>query len=123
MKTILLVDDESDVRSVVRLRLERSGYRVLESETGTHALEVVQESHPDLIVLDWRLPGLTGVEVLRKIRGNPFTADLIVFMVTGMDELEVRQELQDLDVCAVIEKPFDPGGVLRKIDDALGGRP
>ena len=44
-------------------------------------------------------------------------------MVTGMDEIEVRQELQNLDVFAVIEKPFDPGGVLRKIDDALGGPP
>lgn len=123
MKTILLVDDESDVRSVLKLRLERGGYRVLESDTGTHALEVVQQTHPDLVVLDWRLPGLTGIDVLRGIRGNPFTADLIVFMVTGMDEIEVRQELQNLDVFAVIEKPFDPGGVLRKIDDALGGSP
>ena len=121
MKTILLVDDEPDVRSVLKMRLERSGYRVLESETGTHALEVVQKSHPDLIVLDWRLPGLTGIEVLRRIRGNSFTADLIVFMVTGMDEIEVRQELQNLDVFAVIEKPFDPGSVFRQIDDALGG--
>ena len=66
MKTILLVDDESDVRSVLKLRLERSGYRVLESETGTHALEVVQGSHPDLIVLDWRLPGLTGIRGFEK---------------------------------------------------------
>ena len=105
------------------MRLERSGYRVLESETGTHALKVVQESHPDLIVLDWKLPGLTGIEVLRKIRANPLAAGLIVFMVTGMDESEVRRELQSLDVSAVIEKPFDPGSVLRKIDDALGGSP
>ncbi|MEP7152804.1 MAG: response regulator [Nitrospira sp.] len=123
MKTILLVDDESDVRSFLRLRLERGGYRVLESESGTHALQIVQQTHPDLIVLDWKLPGLTGIDVLRGIRGNSFTADLIVFMVTGMDEAEVRQELQDLDVFAVIEKPFDPGFVLRKIDDALRGSP
>jgi CheY-like chemotaxis protein len=123
VKTILLVDDEADVRSVLKMRLERSGYRVLESETGTHALKVVQESHPDLMVLDWKLPGLTGIEVLRKIRANPLAADLIVFMVTGMDEMEVRRELQSLDVSAVIEKPFDPGSVSRKIDDALGGSP
>ena len=123
MKTILLVDDEADVRSVLKMRLERSGYRVLESETGTHALKVVQESHPDLMVLDWKLPGLTGIEVLRKIRANPLAAGLIVFMVTGMDEIEVRRELQSLDVSAVIEKPFDPGSVLRKIDDALGASP
>ena len=123
MKTILLVDDEADVRSVLKMRLERSGYRVLESETGTHALKVVQESHPDLMVLDWKLPGLTGIEVLRKIRANPLAAGLIVFMVTGMDEMEVRRELQSLDVSAVIEKPFDPGSVSRKIDDALGGSP
>jgi len=123
VKTILLVDDEADVRSVLKMRLERSGYRVLESETGTHALKVVQESHPDLMVLDWKLPGLTGIEVLRKIRANPLAAGLIVFMVTGMDEMEVRRELQSLDVSAVIEKPFDPGSVSRKIDDALGGSP
>ena len=121
VQTILLVDDEPDVRCVLRMQLERGGYRVLESETGTHALEIVQKCNPDLIVLDWRLPGLTGIEVLRRIRGNPFTADLIVFMITGMDEIEVRQELENLDVFAVIEKPFDPGSVFRQIDDALGG--
>ena len=123
MKTILLVDDEQDVRCVLRMQLERGGYRVLESDTGTGALELVQRFHPDLIVLDWRLPGVNGIEVLRTIRGNPFTADLIVFMLTGMDEIDVRQELQNLKVFAVIEKPFDPGYVFRCIEAALGTSP
>ena len=121
MNTILLVDDEPDVRCILRMQLERGGYRVLESDTGRGAVELVLQCNPDLMVLDCGLPGLTGVEVLRAIRGNAATADLIVFMITGMDEIDVRQELQNLDVFAVIEKPFDPGYVFRKIENALKG--
>jgi DNA-binding response OmpR family regulator len=121
MKTILLVDDEPDVRSVLRMRLERNGYRVLESDTGTQALDIVYTAHPDLLVLDWSLPGLTGIEVLRIIRANESTTDLVVFMVTGMEENEVSQELHGLNVFASFTKPFHPGAVLQKIDEALGG--
>jgi two-component system, OmpR family, alkaline phosphatase synthesis response regulator PhoP len=111
MKTILLVDDEPDIRSVLRMRLERTGYHVLEAETGVQALDVVYTAHPDLLVLDWSLPGLSGIEVLKTIRANQASAGLIVFMVSGMDETVIHHQLHGLGIYASFEKPFSPGAM------------
>jgi len=78
MKTILLVDDEADVRAVLKMRLERAGYRVLEAQTGLQALEMTYSANPDLVVLDYTLPLMSGLEVLKMFRQTPATADLPV---------------------------------------------
>ena len=85
MKTILLADDDEDIRTVFGMSLERY-YRVLEAATGTSALELTRRERPDLVVLDWTMPGSSGIEILTAPRQDPLTATMPVIMVTGKEE-------------------------------------
>jgi CheY-like chemotaxis protein len=121
MKTILLVDDEADVRAVLKMRLERAGYRVLEAQTGLQALEMTYSANPDLVVLDYTLPLMSGLEVLKMFRQTPATADLPVLLVSGVDDALMEQCIDDLKVFASFAKPFSPALVVKKIEEAFGG--
>ena len=121
MKTILLVDDEADVRAVLKMRLERAGYRVLEAQTGLQALEMTYSANPDLVVLDYTLPLMSGLEVLKMFRQTPATADLPVLLVSGVDDALMEQCIDDLKVFASFAKPFSPALVVKKIEEALEG--
>ena len=120
MKTILLVDDEADVRAVLKMRLERAGYRVLEAQTGLQALEMSYSANPDLVVLDYTLPLMSGLEVLKMFRQTPATADLPVLLVSGVDDALMEQCIDDLKVFASFAKPFSPALVVKKIEEAFG---
>ena len=120
MKTIVLVDDEPDVRSVISMRLERNGYCVLECDNGITALETVRRARPDLLILDWTLPGLSGLEVLKNLRADPSYRQVRVFVATGIEQPLVEQELHGLEVSAVFSKPFSAGDLMRKIEEAIG---
>jgi len=121
MKTILLVDDEADVRAVLKMRLERAGYRVLEAQTGLQALEMTYSANPDLVVLDYTLPLMSGLEVLKMFRQTLATADLPVLLVSGVDDALMEQCIDDLKVFASFAKPFSPALVVKKIEEAFGG--
>ena len=72
MKTILIVDDEADIRDILRIRLaNHPGFRILEAANGSDALELTRQQRPDLIILDWLMPGLNGMEVLKALRESP----------------------------------------------------
>jgi DNA-binding response OmpR family regulator len=67
MKTILIVDDEVDIRDILRIRLaNQPGFRILEAANGTDALELTRQQRPDLIILDWLMPGFSGMETVQK---------------------------------------------------------
>ena len=100
MKTILLADDDEEIRTVFGMSLERY-YRILEAATGPSALELTSRERPDLIVLDWTMPGSSGIEILTALRQDPLTATMPVIMLTGKEE-EAGQP------ATVIED--DPGG-------------
>ncbi len=70
MTTILVVDDEKNIRDLYRMELEDDGYRVLVADSGNAALELVEEDPPDLIVLDIQMPGMSGVEILETLLGR-----------------------------------------------------
>lgn len=119
MRTILLVDDDADVRNVLKMRLDYKGYSVIESETGNQALDLLRSMHPDVLVLDSNLPGISGLELLRSLHGDPCMCDVTVIVVTGIDLCLVKKELQNLGVFASFAKPFNPGDVLQAIEEAL----
>ena len=72
--TILIVEDEADLALMVRYNLEAEGYRVATAQSGDEAAELMRESLPDLILLDWMLPGLSGIELCRRWRAKEETA-------------------------------------------------
>ncbi len=83
---ILVVDDEADIRELVRLNLTREGYEVLDSETGEQALSLSRSKSPDLIVLDLMLPGIDGLEVCKKLKADPKTAQIPIVILTAKGE-------------------------------------
>jgi CheY-like chemotaxis protein len=106
---ILVVDDMSETRELMRRVLERSGLRVTEAETGELALRAVARDHPTLVVLDLRLPGISGFDVARKIRADPdpSIATTLILACSASVQLEVQREALEAGCDAFEGKPFE----------------
>lgn len=101
MQKILVVDDEPAVRGFVRYSLSGANFEVIEATSGTEALGMITSSRPDLVLLDIRMPGMDGLDVLRRLRKSPATKFLPVMFLTGtildVDELVQVLELDPSD--------------------------
>ncbi len=88
--TILIVEDEADLAEMMRYNLEAEGFRVFTAESGDEAVERIRDGVPDLILLDWMLPGLSGIELCRRWRSREETARVPIIMITARGEEEER---------------------------------
>lgn len=86
MQTILVVDDEEHILELISYNLEKSGYHVLRAETGEMALECVKQNTVDLLVLDWMLPGMDGIEVIKRLRMEEAYRHLPIILLTAKNE-------------------------------------
>jgi two-component system, OmpR family, phosphate regulon response regulator PhoB len=119
---VLVVDDEADVSALVAYHLARESYRVRTVTDGAEALRVIEQEPPDLVVLDVMLPHLSGLDVLREIRGRRELASLPVILLTARREEQDRIEGLDAAADDYVSKPFSPrelvlrvGAVLRRV--------
>ncbi len=119
MKTILLADDEPNLRLLVSTTLSDPAYRIIEVTDGESALATARKEHPDLIVLDWMMPGMTGVEVAARLKDDPLTAGIPVIMLTARGQKADVDEGNALDVHAYLIKPFSPLELLQRVDEVL----
>jgi two-component system phosphate regulon response regulator PhoB len=113
--TILVVEDEAPLLTLLRYNLEKQGFRVEEAADGQEALMRVAEARPDLILLDWMLPALSGLEVCRQIRRRPNTRDLPIIMVTARTEDQDAVRALDTGADDYIAKPFAMEALLARI--------
>ncbi|MBI3302020.1 MAG: response regulator [Deltaproteobacteria bacterium] len=120
MKTILLADDETNLRMLVCTTLDDPQYRILEAANGTAALELARQEHPDLLVLDWMMPGMTGIEVAKALRRDPATAQIPIIMLTAKGQGTDREQGRALGTYAYLVKPFSPLELLEKVQKVLG---
>ena len=119
MKTILVADDESSIRILIRTTLEDTECRILEAATGAAALAITGRVRPDLVILDWMMPGISGLEVLRALRNDSNTAAIPVIMVTAMGQEKHRAEGLALGAQAYLVKPFSPLELLQLTQQVL----
>ena len=119
MLTVLIVDDEPKIAAIARDYLEHAGFAVLTATDGPTALATVRQRHPDLVVLDLGLPGIDGLDVTRRLRGDPSTATLPIVMLTARDE-EI-DTLIGLEVGAddYLTKPFSPRELVARVRAVL----
>jgi two-component system, OmpR family, phosphate regulon response regulator PhoB len=103
---VLLVEDEAALCTLLRYNLEREGYRVFEARNGDEALTVAEEVSPDLIVLDWMLPEISGIEVCRRLRARGESRNVPIIMLTARGEETDRIRGLDTGADDYIVKPF-----------------
>ena len=120
-KTILIVDDDEDIRELVEITLEDSMYRLLTAEDGEAGLAVIHEHQPDLVILDWVMPKLNGLEVLRHLRRQSLTSGISVLLLTSESDTEHQAELRTLGIFAYLQKPFSPLELIQTVQKALAG--
>lgn len=112
MKTILIVDDQEDVRDVLSFAFRTSGFNVLEAGSAAEALRIHSESSFDVLITDYLMPNKNGIQLVKELRALGFIAP--VFIITGYNECP-RQELIELKVSATIFKPFDCEEVVTQV--------
>ena len=113
--TILIVEDEAPLLTLMRYNLEKQGFTVEEATDGQEALLRVAEARPDLILLDWMLPAMSGLEVCRQLRRRPNTRDLPIIMVTARTEDQDAVRALDTGADDYIAKPFAMESLLARI--------
>jgi signal transduction histidine kinase len=118
--TILLADDEANLRMLVRTTLEHPARRIVEASDGRSALDLARRERPDLVVLDHMMPGMTGLEVLRALRGEPATRPIPIVMLTASGQDKDKLEAERLGVDAYLVKPFSPLELLQAVEQIEG---
>jgi two-component system, OmpR family, phosphate regulon response regulator PhoB len=113
--TVLVVEDEIPLLTLLRYNLEKQGFRVEEASDGQEALLRVAEARPDLVLLDWMLPSLSGLEVCRQLRRRPATRDLPIIMVTARTEDQDTVRALDIGADDYITKPFVMDALMARI--------
>jgi two-component system, OmpR family, phosphate regulon response regulator PhoB len=119
---VMLVEDEEAVRLLLRLTLEVGSIEIVEAPDGNTAVETYLAERPDVVFLDWALPGRSGVEVCREIRGQPEPDDTTIIMLTARAGEEQRREGLEAGADDYISKPFSPEQLLEKLREILGSR-
>lgn len=120
MAKILIAEDDATVRSLIRMTLDSGQTEILEVEDGTEALLVARRELPELIFLDWSMPGSGGIEVCRALRAHPATAEIKVVMLTARSDTHDRDEGFAAGADEYITKPFSPVHLLDKVLEVLG---
>ena len=115
-KRVLIVDDDAKTVELVKLYLNRDGYRVLTAGDGNDALRLAREGHPDLIVLDLMLPGMDGLEVCRTLRGE---SDVPIIMLTAKTTDQDKLKGLDMGADDYVTKPFSPRELAARVRAVL----
>lgn len=117
--TILLVDDEAAIRDMLAIALEAADYNVLQAGNAQQAHACIIDRHPDLVLLDWMMPGTTGLELLRRLKRDELTDKIPVIMLTAKAEEDSKISGLDAGADDYIAKPFSPRELISRVKAVL----
>lgn len=117
--TIMVVEDEADLNLMLRYNLEAEGFKVVAAASGDEAVDAIRDTRPDLILLDWMLPGLSGIELCRRWRAREETATIPIIMLTARGEEEERVRGLETGADDYMVKPFSIPELLARIHALL----
>ncbi len=118
-KKILIVDDQNGIRLLLVELFAGEGYEMFQAGNGKDALEIVNQHVPDLVLLDMKIPGMDGLEILRHIKQTH--PNIHVIMMTAYGELDIIQQAKDLGALSHFTKPFDIDEMREAVDRCLRG--
>jgi len=117
--TVLLIEDEPDIRDMLNFALTRAGFQVWESDTAEDAMRKLDGLLPNVLIIDWMLPGMSGVELARRLRQDDHTAALPIIMLTARGEEADKLKSFDSGVDDYIVKPFSPRELIARVKALL----
>ena len=118
VKTVLIADDDENIRAILEEVLKREGYRTVFAVNGQEAVEKVREESPDLLILDIRMPGMHGIEALEAVRRENKTLPII--MCSGLEKFKEDFAVVSFNVSAFLTKPVDIKELKAKVKEILG---
>ena len=113
--TVLVVEDDPDIRELLRFTLERAGLKVVEAESGEDALTVLYGPQPSVAIIDWMLPGINGVELTQRLRKDPLTSAMPLIMLTARGEEADKLKSFDSGIDDYLTKPFSPKELVARV--------
>ncbi|WP_261842866.1 phosphate regulon transcriptional regulator PhoB [Aliamphritea ceti] len=118
-KRILIVDDEAPIREMIAVALEMAGYECIEAESAQAAHSIVLDDKPDMVLLDWMMPGISGVEFARRLRKDEVTADIPIIMLTAKGDEDHKIKGLESGIDDYITKPFSPRELVARLKTVL----
>jgi CheY-like chemotaxis protein len=118
--TILVADDESHILNVVSLKLRNAGFQVLTARDGREALDLAMSAHPDLLITDYHMPEMSGLELCRALKASPGTSGIPAIMLTARGYSLESNDTASSGILRMISKPFSPRQLLSTVNEVLG---
>ncbi len=118
-KKVLVVDDEIHIVHVVAIKLRNNGFEVISAGDGEEGFKLACEEKPDIIITDFQMPIMTGLEMVQKLRDCEQTKDIPVIMLTARGFAIGDEQKHNLQISECLSKPFSPKELLRDIEDIL----
>ncbi|MCE8004860.1 phosphate regulon transcriptional regulator PhoB [Billgrantia ethanolica] len=118
-KTVLIVDDEAPIREMIAVALEMADYRVLEAANAQSAHAMIVDNQPDLLLLDWMMPGTSGIELARRLKREEATRELPIIMLTAKSEEDNKILGLEAGADDYITKPFSPRELVARLKAVL----
>jgi len=118
-KKVLVVDDEIHIVHVVAIKLRNNGYEVITAENGAEAFELACQENPDIIVTDFQMPVMTGLDLVEKLRQCQQTKNIPVILLTARNFAISQEQQEKLQIADCLSKPFSPRELLGNIEDIL----
>ncbi len=115
-KKILIVDDEIHICKIVAIKLKNNGFEIITAEDGLQGYELAVSENPDLIISDFQMPQMTGIEMVEKLRQQDQTRDIPVIMLTARGFAIENQQKSNLNIAEFLSKPFSPKELLRTVE-------
>jgi len=118
-KTILVADDESHILHVVSLKLRNAGFNVVTARDGQEAFELATQQHPDLLITDYHMPQLSGIELCQKLKQDPATSSIPAIMLTARGYQLEPGDTEKSGILRMLSKPFSPRQLLATVNEVL----
>jgi CheY-like chemotaxis protein len=118
-KTILVADDETHILHVVSLKLRNAGFLVITARDGQEALEMAQSEKPHLIITDYHMPQLSGLELCQRLKQDPATSSIPAIMLTARGYQLDPADTQQSGILCMLSKPFSPRQLLTTVNEVL----
>ena len=118
-KTILVADDESHILHVVSLKLRNAGFRVVTARDGQEAFEMALQEHPDLLITDYHMPQLSGLELCQRLKQDAATSNIPAIMLTARGYHLEPHDTEQSGILRMLSKPFSPRHLLATVNEVL----